>query len=152
MCATGGGAVGGNRGQTEVQNLRLISSRDEDVGGPDVAMDDALRVRRIQTVGDLNGQLQQGVLFERDEMVERGTFEPFHDDERAAVVLVDVVNRANVRVVERRGRSRLAAEAFERVGFRGELVGQQFDGDGARATVSTRAAARRAAVLTLQLK
>ena len=115
-------------------------------------MDDALRVRRIQTVGDLNGQLQQGVLFDRDEMVERGTFEPFHDDERAAVVLVDVVNRANVRVVERRGRSRLAAEAFERVGFRGELVGQQFDGDGARATVSTRAAARRAAVLTLQLK
>ena len=53
-------------------------------------------------------------------------------------MLVDVVNRADVRVVERRGRSRLAAEAFERVGFRGELVGQQFDGDGARHGFNTR--------------
>jgi hypothetical protein len=55
-------------------------------------------------------------------------------------------------MVERRGGSRLAPEASERVGFRGELVGQQFDRDGAGATVSARAAARRAAVLTLQLK
>jgi len=117
-------------------------------------MDDALRVRRIQTVGDLNGQLQQGVLLEGDEMVEcwhlkrcSAYWRPKGLPSSRRIAMI-----ANVRVVERRGRSRLAAEAFERVGFRGELVGQQFDGDGARATVSTRAAARRAAVLTLQLK
>ena len=43
----------GKLGKPEVQNLRLPTLRDEDVGGLDVAMDDAFGVRRLEGIGDL---------------------------------------------------------------------------------------------------
>ena len=45
--------------QTEIQDLRLAALVDEDVRRLDVAMDDAARVRRVQRVGDLNGQIEE---------------------------------------------------------------------------------------------
>ena len=44
--------------QTEVQNLRLAPRGHEDVRRLDVAVDDALGVRRVQPVGNLNAQVQ----------------------------------------------------------------------------------------------
>jgi len=41
-------------GEAEIQNLRLAARRDEKIGGLDVAMNDACRVRRVQRVGNLN--------------------------------------------------------------------------------------------------
>ena len=49
----------GEFGQTEVQDLRLPAIGNEDVCRLDVAMDDSLLMRRVQAVGDLNGQIQQ---------------------------------------------------------------------------------------------
>ena len=48
-----GGRSADQLGQPEVEHLRLAARGDEDVGGLDVAMDDALRVRRVERVGDL---------------------------------------------------------------------------------------------------
>ena len=47
--------------QTEIQNLGLAAIRHEDIRRLDVAMDDALRVRRIQRVSDLDGEVEQGI-------------------------------------------------------------------------------------------
>ena len=44
--------------QTEVQNLGFTARGDEDVCGLDIAMDDALLVRRFQRIGDLNREAQ----------------------------------------------------------------------------------------------
>ena len=55
--------------------------------------------------------------------------EQLHDDEVLAVVLADVVDRADVRVVERRGDARLPPESLERVGARGELGRQELQRD-----------------------
>ena len=47
--------------------------------------------------------------------LERRAVQQLHHDEMLALVLADVVDRADVRVVERRGGARLAPEAFERL-------------------------------------
>ena len=44
--------------QPEIENLRLTSIRDEDVRGLDVPMDDALRMCRVESVGDLDAQIE----------------------------------------------------------------------------------------------
>jgi hypothetical protein len=44
--------------QPEVQNLRLPSICYKDVPGLDVPMDDSFRVRGVQRIGDLDGQIE----------------------------------------------------------------------------------------------
>ena len=50
-----------------------------------------------------------------------------HDDERPAVVFADVVDGADVRVVERRCRLRFAGEPAQGLRFAGELVGDELE-------------------------
>jgi hypothetical protein len=90
---------------------------------------DALRVRRVERIGHVEPELEDLARREtigRDPAAERLALEALHHDERAALVLADVVDRADVRVVERRGRLRLALEALAsglvlEVRFRQEL-------------------------------
>src|SRR6202022_4406942 len=76
---------------------------DENVRRFDVAVDDALRVSRIEGIGDLEGDLQQPLQFDwasSDEMLESRAVQIFHGDEGAASLLADVVNNADVGMVE----------------------------------------------------
>ena len=50
----------------------------------------------------------------RDAILQRHALHQFHRDERDALVLVDVVNRADIRMVQRRGSARLALKSLER--------------------------------------
>src|SRR5271168_199355 len=52
-------AAGGDLGQTEIENLGVTALDDENVGGLDVAMNDASGVRGIQSVGDIDGQIEK---------------------------------------------------------------------------------------------
>ncbi len=52
-------------GQAEIENLGLAALRDEDVGRLDVAMYDPAGVCRVERVGDLDGDIEQLVDFER---------------------------------------------------------------------------------------
>jgi hypothetical protein len=47
--------------QAEIQNLSLAVGRNKDVGWLDVAMNDALPMRRVQPTGNLNRNVQQFV-------------------------------------------------------------------------------------------
>ena len=63
-------------------------------------MYDVRRVRGIERIGNLDGEVEQHVDAERlpsDSVPERLTFEQLHGDELPAVLLADVVNRADVR-------------------------------------------------------
>ena len=113
-------AVGARRrlGQPEVQDLGLLALGDEDVGRLDVAVQDAARVRGVERVGNLHGQPQQQADLERasvDLARQRAALEQLHRDERAALVLVHLVDGADVGMVQRRGRARLAQEALGRL-------------------------------------
>ena len=48
-------------GQSEVQDLGVAAWADEDVGGLDIAVNDACAVRRIQRVGDFDAERQHRV-------------------------------------------------------------------------------------------
>jgi hypothetical protein len=63
-------------------------------------MDDPLRVGRIQSVGNLDSQLQQ-----------------LHSNEMLAFMLVDVVDGADVGMIQGRGGMSLPLESFQGVGI-----------------------------------
>ena len=121
-----------NFGQSEVENLGVAASGHEDVGGLDVAMHDALGVRRIERVGDLNAKVEEGVGFQgpaRHAVLEGLAVEQFHDDEALALMLANLVNGADVGMVERGRGAGFAAETLDRLRVLGNLVGQKLQGD-----------------------
>src|ERR1022692_5026560 len=66
-------------------------------------MDDAARMSRVQPVGDLDGPVEQG--FEQqglvaDAMLQRGALQEFHRQERMPVVLADLVEGTDVRMID----------------------------------------------------
>src|SRR5579864_8282275 len=61
-------------------------------------------------------------------MLERAAIEKFHGDERLAVFFSDVVNCADIWVVESRGSLGLTAEAGQILRVFGDIVRQEFQG------------------------
>jgi hypothetical protein len=57
-----------------------------------------------------------------------------HDHERTPIFLADVVNGADVRMVQRRGCLGFTAEAGERLPVMGNVLGKEFEGDEAMQT------------------
>ena len=75
----------------------------EDIRGLDVSVNDALLVRRIQRVGDLDRQVEQRLNLERlafDQVPEGLPFQQLHGNEWLAFVLADFVDGADVGMVE----------------------------------------------------
>ena len=103
-------------GDPEVQHLGVTAVGHEEVGGFDVAVDDAFTVRGAQRIRDLGADRQDTIHRHRPAanfVLERRALEQLHRDERLAVVLADVVNRADVGMVERGGRPRFTRKSRE---------------------------------------
>ena len=81
-------------------------------------MDDARAMRRVERARDLDRDRQR--LIERQRAFrqaigERLAFDQFQDQRADAVAVFDAVDRADVRMVERRERARFALEAGQPV-------------------------------------
>ncbi len=97
-------------------------------------MDDARAVGLVERVRDLDADperllLRQGALLQP--VGERLAFEVLHHQVVDAVLLADVVEGADVGMVEGGGGAGLTLEARAAVGVLGEVRGQDLDGDGA---------------------
>src|SRR5262249_22662369 len=103
-------------GKTKVENLGLAVFRDENVGGGDVAMDDALGVCSVDPFCNLDGHAQKSFDSHRlasDTVLQGRSIKKLHYDECLPVLLADIVNGANVGVVQGRSGPRLTLEASQ---------------------------------------
>ena len=108
-------------GQPEVEDLGVARRREEEVGRLDVPMNDPFGVRRLQTVGHLQRHRQDLVHLQplpEHALLQRLALEQLHRDEVLPLVLVDVVDGADVRVIQGRGRLGLPLEALSAPGGR----------------------------------
>ena len=83
-------------------------------------MDDARGMRGVQRVGNLDAHVEHRVQAQRtggEPILQRRALQILHDDERSPVLLADVVDGADVRVVQRRRRLRFAREPAQRLGI-----------------------------------
>jgi hypothetical protein len=89
-------------------------------------MNDTAGMGGVERVGNLCAEIEQGIGGHgaaADAFAKRLPFENFHDEVRAPVVLAHVVDGANRRVIQGRGGTSLALEAFERGWIAHELGG-----------------------------
>ena len=91
--------------EPKIQHLHDAIGADFDVGGFQIAMDDASFVRRFERQGDLmrDGQcLVGGNRALGDALGECGSFDQFQHEGRLTILLLEAVDGGDVRVVQRR--------------------------------------------------
>ena len=101
--------------QAEVQHLRLPSRGDEDVRRLHVAVHDPLAVGGVESVGDVQAEVQKLLGLKppgEDAVLQCLPLQAFHDDEGLPLVLADVVDGADVGMIQGRGGLRLTLEAL----------------------------------------
>jgi hypothetical protein len=90
--------------KTEIQDLGTPTLGDKNVGRFDVAVDDAFAMGGIESIGNLDGQTQQDIGrdgFLRDAMLQRLAVERLHHNKSLAALFADVVNSADIWVIQR---------------------------------------------------
>jgi hypothetical protein len=90
--------------------------RQKDVGGLDVAMNDPAGMRRFQRRRNLQRDVDQ--FFRRNgafrySLLQRFALQIFHHDEWLPLMLTNVVDRADLWMIQRGRRARLETEAFQ---------------------------------------
>jgi hypothetical protein len=88
---------------SKVENLGAPALGDEDVGGSDVSMHDALAVRSVNRVRDFDREgweLLQLHGTVADHVLEHHPVQKLHGDEGLTMLLADVIDSADVRAVE----------------------------------------------------
>ncbi len=118
--------------QAEVEHLHRAIRPDLDIRGFQVAVDDALLVRRFERVGNLGGDRQR--LLERhrsarDDVREVLTLDQFHGQGAHAVELFEAVDLGDVRVIEGGERLCLTREPRQAIGIGSEQVGKHLERD-----------------------
>src|SRR2546425_9329779 len=122
----------GDLRQPEIENLRLTAIRDEDVRWLDVPVDDSFRMCSVESVGDLDAQIEHRLDLQRlaaYHVPERLPLQQFHGDEGSPIGLVDFVDRADVRVVQRGRSLGLPLETAEGLRIVSKLFGKELQGD-----------------------
>ena len=105
---------------------------DKDVGGLDVAMHNAGRVGRVQRVGNFDGQVEQGFSFQwpsRNSALQGQAIEKLHGDKRLVLMLANLVDRANVGMIQGRGGAGFAAKPFQRMRIIGHIFREELERD-----------------------
>ena len=119
-------------GEAEVEDFCVAAFGDEDVRGFYVAMNDVLLVCRVERVGNFDPERDEHFKCDRamrNELFECGALQEFHRNESLAILLADVVNRTDVRMIERGGGLRFALEAGERARIVADIFGEEFQSD-----------------------
>src|SRR4029077_15659402 len=110
--------------QSKIENLGVSGSGYKNVGGLDVTMNNAPGMSRIESLGNVDCNLEQlvrGKIFAQNTLPQRRAFQELHHNEVLPVLMADLVDRADVLMIERRGGASLPLEAFQRRGIGAEI-------------------------------
>ena len=117
--------------EAEVENLRSARGQ-QDVGGLDIAVDDAGGMSRLKGVGEGRADLEEDPQVQRavpDSLLQGLTLEQLHDNECPAIGrFADVVDRADVGVLQGCHCLRFALESLASSSRIGGMRRQQLDG------------------------
>ena len=100
--------------QSEIENLGVPTLGDEDIRRLDVAMDNAFCTGRVECIGDLDAEAENQFRIHRaiaDAVLQRHAVQILHRNERSPLLVINLVNRADIRVVQRRRGLRLTLKA-----------------------------------------
>jgi len=129
------GGTGGGAGEAEVGELGAPILGEEDIGGLDVAVDDALAVRELQGIANLAGDGEGLLGIESgpaQDAAEVGAVHVFHDEIEVALAgLAEVVHGDDAAMLELGEGAGFALKAGEEIAVGGEFGGEELDGDGA---------------------
>ena len=102
--------------QAKIQDLGVAALGDENICRLDIAVNNAMGVSGVESIGNLDRQVQQlgqGQAALADALPERRSVEKLHRDEAPALRLTHFVDHANVGMIERGSRPRFPAEPFQ---------------------------------------
>src|SRR5262249_45898318 len=86
----------------------------------------------VEGIGNLDAEVEHGFEVERlpcDLVLQGRPVEEFHNDERLSVRPAEVMDRANVRMVQSGGSAGFTTEAFQCLWVVRHVIGQEFEGD-----------------------
>ena len=110
----------------------MTSLGDKDVGRLDIAVYDSGGMRRIECIRDFDPQPQHLVNFHRapaDPVFQGHPFEKLHRDEGMAILFANIVDRADVGMIESRGGLGLTSKSRQRLCISGHFVRQELERD-----------------------
>src|SRR5260221_6521417 len=108
--------LGRELGQAEIEDLCVPTISYKDIRGLDVAVNDSFAMRGIERVGNLDAQREQSFQLHGtlgDTVLQRRAFQEFHGDEGLPVLLTDVMDRADVGMIQCGRGLRLTLESGE---------------------------------------
>src|SRR6266545_5306753 len=91
-------------------------------------MDNSLGMRGREGVGDLNRDIENRIGIQSlamNHLLQAFALQFLHDDEGMPVVVVDIVNGADIRMVELGRSPRFAFETFQRLGVTYQIFGNE---------------------------
>jgi hypothetical protein len=118
--------------KSKVQNFRLSSVNEKYVWRLDVAVNEAFCVCSFQSVSNLYSDVHDLRYRDRparDAVLQRLAFQQLHGDKRAAFKLSDVVDCADVWVIQRGGGTCFATKSLDCLSILGNIVRQELQGD-----------------------
>src|SRR5664279_1483597 len=95
-------------------------------------MHNSLPPSRLQSARELKGRVEQFIWGQSADLKafeKRYSIESFHDDIGPCIMLTDIVDSANVRMIERRSSACFALEPLERFRVPRQLLRQELEGN-----------------------
>ena len=116
----------------EIKDLRRTSRRQKNIGWLDIPVYQTMRVCRVECVSDLCADLNQfrgGEWFAAEPLCYCDSFQVLHHEVRPALMFADVVQGADIWVIECRDCVRLASQPLDGVGLQRLLLPDKLEGD-----------------------
>src|SRR5882762_2860602 len=95
-------------------------------------MNDAFRVSRIECVGNLDPERKDDLDLQRtpdNAVLQRHAIQKLHDDEGHSVLLVDLVDGADIRMIQSGGRFGLALKSAQSLRILSNVIGKELEGN-----------------------